>query len=652
MDFFQRQANARRQTRRLVFLFILAVIGVAIAVNLVVTIIVANTGAGHVEFVVPDLAWIGAHPGLLGLTSLGTGAFIGAASLFRIASLGSGGATVARSLGGTQVTPDTTDPLRRRLYNVVEEMAIASGVPVPEVYVLEQEANLNAFAAGYTPGDAVVAVTRGSLETFSREELQGVIGHEFSHILNGDMRLNMRLIGVLFGILVIGLIGRGILRSTRYVRGRGSRDSGGAVAAMVAAGAALTAVGYIGLFFGRLIKAGVSRQREYLADASAVQFTRQTEGIAGALKKIGYAQGSVINDSDGEEISHMFFANGIARLGGWFATHPPIDQRILALDPSFRPEEFVRQLARAAAAQNQEQKPTEDQPAASKKLQRLVQSLLVLTPELVSNSVGNPSDRHVQHAGELRRAIPQALSEAAHTTSGAVLLSFALLLDPKADIRHRQLAVLQQVLGTDHEKHLEQLRAQVEKLGAPLRLPLLELAFPALKRRPDEQIAALLRLIDELIETDGNVDTFEYLVSRTLRSHLRDAQQPQRVTTARNVTLADSVRELHLLFSVVAHVGQDNPQQAARAYQLGMHRLLGNGVEWPAYAAPGAWSAMLDAALDRLDGLPEMVKQELVKALTATIAHDRKVTSQEAELLRAICIILHCPLPPFLPDKT
>ena len=233
-------------------------------------------------------------------------------------------------MGGVPIASDTTDFNLRRLRNVVEEIAIASGVPVPKIYVLEHEAAINAFAAGYSPSDAVIAVTRGALDRLNRDELQGVIAHEFSHVLNGDMRLNIRLMGVLFGILMIGLIGRKILEHGRF----GGRNKG-AGAILVAALVAMI-VGYVGLFFGRMIKAGVSRQRERLADASAVQFTRQTTGLAGALKKIGgLDEGSRLNErSNAEEVSHMLFGDGVG-FRGLFATHPPLVERIQELEPQF-----------------------------------------------------------------------------------------------------------------------------------------------------------------------------------------------------------------------------------------------------------------------------------------------------------------------------
>lgn len=266
MNFFQSQDDARRKTRSLILMFMLAVIAIVAAVNLVITALIINVGDDAEAATLPDFNWIMNNLPLVASISLVTIGFISLSSLYKIASLSSGGGKVARSLGGTLITAESKDPLRRRLYNVVEEMAIASGIPMPEVYVLEQESAINAFAAGFTTGDAAVTVTRGTLETLTRDELQGVIGHEFSHILNGDMRLNTRLMGFLFGILVIGLIGRAVLNSARYgnIRSDNSRRDG--AAAIYLAGLGLFLIGYIGVFFGQLIKAAVSRQREFLAD--------------------------------------------------------------------------------------------------------------------------------------------------------------------------------------------------------------------------------------------------------------------------------------------------------------------------------------------------------------------------------------------------
>ena len=275
MNFFERQDASRRATRYLVLFFGLAFLAVALATGIVV-MVALGLSAG-------DPGTLAAEPRILLTTVAVVLGLMIIASLSRVAVLSQGGGHVARMLGGTRVQTDDQDPLHRRLLNVVEEMAIASGLPVPEVYVLEQEQGINAFAAGLSPADAAVAVTRGSLEHLDRAELQGVIAHEFSHILNGDMRLNLRLMGFSFGILVLALLGRSMFRaSARGVRIRTSRRGKG-TGSIVMIALALVVVGYIGVLLSRLIKAAVSRQREVLADASAVQFTREPLALAGAL---------------------------------------------------------------------------------------------------------------------------------------------------------------------------------------------------------------------------------------------------------------------------------------------------------------------------------------------------------------------------------
>lgn len=352
----------------------------------------------------------------------------------------------------------------------------------------------------------------------------------------------------------------------------------------------------------------------------------------------------------------MLFANGLRSFFKLYATHPPIEQRIRALEPAFDAEAYLRNTAKQAADHEQavEEKHGEAKAAsgeAQARLNRLMQAMLILTPGAVSNSIGNPSETHVQHAAELRRLIPPTIYQAAHSPDGAQLLTLSLLLSPDEALRERQIMQLSSSFAPDQLSLIRQIHPVLIELGPQIRLPLMELAFPALKQRPREQIDTLLELVNKLIETDGHVDSFEYLLSRALWSLLRDAERPQRVTTKRGTRLVTSVAELHTLFSVIARLGHREDDDAARdAYQVGMLALLPNSVDWPAYNPPREWTLRLDQALDKLDKLPPMIKEELVKALTVTISHDGKVTMSEAELLRAVCIILHCPLPPFVLD--
>jgi Zn-dependent protease with chaperone function len=650
MNFFQSQEHARRKTRSLILMFILAVIAIVGAVNLVITALIINIGDETGVATLPDFNWLMNNASLVVGISLSTVGFISLSSLYKIASLSSGGGKVARSLGGTLITADSKDPLRRRLYNVVEEMAIASSIPMPEVYVLEQESGINAFAAGFTTGDAAVTVTRGTLETLSRDELQGVIAHEFSHILNGDMRLSTRLMGLLFGILVIGLIGRAVLNSARYGTMRSENSRRDNTAAIYLAGLGLFLIGYIGVFFGQLIKAAVSRQREFLADASAVQFTRQTLGIAGALKKIAAVQqGSELQASDTEEVSHMLFATG-SSFGSLLATHPPLVQRIKALEPSFDESEIDR-LAELMQGQVQNGSETVEESSATA---GFAPQHFAVTPNAVAETVGMPDEEHIKLASSLRQSIPENLYRAAHSDTDALPLILALLLDVNEAVCRAQLNLIAQQLGGTTVMTAETLQLEIKKLDVAFRLPLLQVAFPVMKNRPLEQLEQVADLVQRLIEADGVVDRFEFALSRVLKTHLDDAAHPQR--RQGHLRLTQLPQAVGRLFSVMAKQGHT---EAATAYQQGMGclgrhdpriKMLIETGQWPCYESPRDWVSATDTALDQLDELHMLDKQALISGLVLTISHDGKVSSDEAELLRAICAALHCPLPPFVFD--
>ncbi len=633
MNFFQHQDRARRQSRTLIVVFILAVLAIVAAIDALLLLV---AGAWSMEEGVPPPppgVLLEANLPLLAGGALATLAVIGVASLFKIATLRSGGGQVARQLGGVLVESDTQDHQRRQLRNVVEEISLASGVPVPEIYVLEQESGINAFAAGYTPSDAAVAVTRGALEKLSRNELQGVIAHEFSHILNGDMRLNIRLMGALFGILLLALIGRRVLIHTHFARS--SRDRNGAVVVMVAFG--LMAVGYIGLFFGRWIKAAVSRQREYLADASAVQFTRDPDSIGGALKKIAvYSKGSHL-DADSEEISHMLFGDGRRML--LFSTHPPLNERIARVDPGFRPEE----LDELAAAIRKEQAREREQ-AEAKRRQAAGQAVgAAFDAGNIIDQIGNPDWERLLMAAAVAASLPDSVREAARSTEWAPEVLFYTLLDADSETRERQLLIIAQHMGGDSEA---QVRGLLGAAGLPVpqqRLPLLEMAFTALKRRPPDFVARMLETVKALAEADGRTDVFEFLLARSISQQLWESHNPRRVRSAGPRRLVDRRDEALQLMAVLARHGHADAPAARAAFQAGCAALgFGQDAVMPDTAD---WVVVLDSILPKLDRLKPAEKERLVRALTDVVTHDGKLVPSELELLRAACTLIHVPLP-------
>ena len=626
MNFFRAQRQARSASSKLLVLFIIAVIAITMAIALTFYLVF-----GHHEAERPLFSAIAFSEnfGLIGIAAIGTVLFISGASFFRIASLHSGGGQVARDLGGDRVSEDTTDPQLKRLRNVVEEIAIASGVPVPEIYVLEQESGINAFAAGSSITDAAVAVTRGTLDHLSRDELQGVIAHEFSHILNGDMRLNLRLLGLLFGITAVALVGRKVLYHFRYTGGS-RRGTGGVMLVALA----LVVVGSVGLFFARWIKAAVSRQRETLADASAVQFTRNPQGIAGALKKIAAASGGSQLAADSEEVDHMLFSNG--RIERLFATHPPLVERIRSIEPGFQPGELKRIAANMQRKQAAET--AREETARTARPGRAVTD-----PRSIMEGIGHPQWQQILYAAVLAQAMPDNLAMAARTPQKAPVLIFYLLLSSDHQLRENQLLELARRGGEALESQVRALHQLWGTSKPEQRLPLLEMAMPALKRRPRRELLELLQTIEHIAPQQGVEAIFPFMLSRVLHLYLEETLAAGAPQHPGRRPLARCRQQAALVLALVARF-EDNLYPAEHAYRAGFDKLeLG---EAPPYAPPKVWSQELINALTCLDRLRPDDKERLVEALLAVAFNDREVNVNELELIRAICATLHVPLPP------
>ncbi len=563
------------------------------------------------------------------------------ASLYKISELSAGGETVALMVGGRPVNPQTTDLAERRLLNVVEEMALAAGIPVPPVYVLDNEPGINAFAAGHQPGDAVVAVSRGCLDYLTREELQGVMGHEFSHILNGDMRLNLRLIGIVFGILVLAVIGYYIMRSASLFSSRNSKAAGAQMAAFLL-GLTLLVLGYLGVFLGKVIKSAISRQREYLADASAVQFTRYPGGIAGALKKIGgLSAGSRIRDSHAEEISHMFFGDAYAgSLLNLFATHPPLVARIRALEPDFDGR-FPEVRADAIVTDDTAAKRPVSLPAG---LAAAPVMAMALDAAGAVGRVGQPQMEHLDHAGHLVGDMPQPLLDAAREPFAAPAVIFSLLLSREDEaVRQRQLQLLQGAIEPPLFQQVQQLAGLAQSLAAETRLPLVDLTVPALKRASAQQYAQFRRVVESLVAAEHRVGLFEYSLRMVLFSYLDVFFELKKPPAVRYRTIAAVSQPLSVVLSTLAYVGQGRPGDGQRAFQAGAEHF---GKQVTFLPREQCTLATFDAAVSQLAYGDTSLKRGTIAAATACIAADGKVTVEESELLRTLAAALACPMPP------
>jgi Zn-dependent protease with chaperone function len=578
--------------------------------------------------------------------------------LYKIAELSSGGESVALMLGGRLVNPHTQDLAERRLLNVVEEMALASGVPVPPVYCLDKEPSINAFAAGRTPANAVVAVSRGALTYLNRDELQGVMAHEFSHVLNGDMRLDLRLIGLLNGILILAILGYYLLRIGAQSSGGSNKKGGGA--GLMLLGLGMLIIGYIGVVFGRLIKAAVSRQREYLADASAVQFTRYPGGIAGALKKIGgLSESSRIKDAHAEECSHMFFADAFA--GSWMnllATHPPLAERIRRIEPDWSgvfppvkpvPAAEVGGAAQAAVA-GEEVRPAPDElraaveqfRAAAQQRRAPGPKTVTLDPTGITSRMGLPGVAQIAVASAMLDAMTPSLRDASRQPYSARAVVYALLLNREEDLREKQLADLKSRIEEPSYRETLQLAAEVDRMAEEARLPLVDVTLPALKSLSRDQYAAFRDTVEALVAADGKVDLFEYVVQAVLLHNLDVHFNRIKPPAVRYQAITPLLSSLGTMLSTVAYAGQDNPPDAQQALDQAAATL---GQPMTLLPREQCTLRAFDQAMGDLAQASPQIKRRVLTAAAACVAADGKVTVNEGELLRVIAALLGCPMP-------
>ncbi|MEE8387693.1 MAG: M48 family metallopeptidase [Acidiferrobacterales bacterium] len=637
MNFFESQDRVRKNTVQLVFLFILAVGTLIIMTNLLVMMVFGYVNSEQLAnggTLIQQMDWQ-----TFFAVSIGVGIVVLVGSLYKIMVLSAGGKAVAEALGGQLIPQNTQDINQRKLLNVVEEMAIASGTPAPPVYLLAGEQGINAFAAGFSPRDAVIGVTQGTIEHLSRDQLQGVIAHEFSHIFNGDMRLNIRLMGVLNGILIIGIIGYYILYSTAVSRRGRSSDKGGGGIMALAIG--LMVIGFAGTFFGGLIKAAVSRQREYLADASAVQFTRNPDGIAGALKRIGGLEiGSVVENPGAPEVSHAFFAQGISGfVQSLSATHPPLAKRIRAIDPHW--DGKFDTTGPATSHQEPEKKSTQTETA--KKTAAIIAGAAVMT---AIDQIGSPKQEAINYARSLLSEMPTVIKDAAREPYGARAIIYSLVLDTGEKVRAKQLQQLQDHADPDVYVLTLTLMQEMDGLDVKFRLPLIDIAIPALKQLSLDQYKAFRGNLIALIQMDSRVDLLEWSLQKILFNHL-DGQffklthvQP-RYSRPRQVK-----KEIEMILSVMAYAGHRQQAEVENAFHAATATLKLDGLVL--LTKNDISLAGLDQSLEKLTKLKQLLKPRILKACAASIVHDGQVLAVEVELLRAFSDVLDCPMPPVI----
>ncbi len=630
MDFFEQQHRARRRTWLMLLLFVLAVAAIVAAFDLVCAIVyiwlfdVRILYSGSLLQQVPRSVYV--------WSAFATLLVIGWGTASRLYQLSGGGVAVADLIGARHVKRDTGAPAERRLLNVVEEMALASGITVPLAFVMDDQRTINAFAAGYSPNEATVIVTRGALEQLNRDELQGVVAHEFSHILNGDMRLNIHLVGVIAGIVMIGSIGAFLMTGIRD--GDDLRRAGTDIRVFFL-GLLLWLIGSIGVLAGRLIKAVISREREFLADASAVQFTRNPDGIGGALFKIA-RRGSTIAQRHAEELSHMCIGAPVNDYFEFalFHDHPPLDERIERLLGPGAKRLLGERMERAEAAALSAQ--------ASPVVSEFASPLYAVRPTgpaSLVESIGNPSSAHLDHARATLDAIPAEIRAAVGRDEGAQAALFALLLG-EGELREAQLAMIGEGSGAEVAAQGARFADALKPLGARARLPVLGLVIPTLKRLPGPERDALLERIKAVIEADRKITLGEFVLLTLCRTQIQ--KEPRRPPAVKYRSVDAVATEAAVVLSLLAHSGKGG----MAAFDKGMAAL---GVPGGVLRSPPELNiAAVESALNELNLLAPLKKPLFIKACVATVMADDRLTLAEGELLRAICAALDSPLPPIL----
>lgn len=675
MDFFERQEQASASSRQLALLFLIALPCIIAAVY-VMSVLVCFVGWAFIAFWASVLAeskiggaggvdyfislW---QPTLLLWVSLITIVVIVTGSFLKIRQLAPGGGVVATLLGGKRLDPAPKDLNELRLLNVVEEMAVASGTPMPEIYVLRREFGLNAFVAGHSLSDMVLAVTEGCVRYLTRDELQGVIAHEYSHILNGDMRLSTRLMGWVHGLFCITLLSYWVMSKTYREKEHdvgGLPESRGGVAIfadlfVLVIGFVVAFIGWNGAFFGRIIKGAVSRQREFLADAAAVEFTRYPEGLAGALKKAKtWPEGTVIHSTHAEEASHIYFCNGLDEERIWLtATHPPLSERIgrveVMMGRSFVPEPAkVAEIERSGPVSlpripigKREAEPPRPTPAKA-----------VVMPQQIVPNVGTVTGDHLSYAARLIEELPELIRKAGREPAGATALIYSMLLAADENIRAEQLRYLSEQSDKEARQQLETLLPVVSALDERTKIPLVELTFPALRRLSRLEYESLSTHVRHLTDADRQFDLFEFALQKMLRRHLKPNFMPVPKAETRYHSLGGLAFACSTVLSAMSHTGQDTAEEARAAFDRGVKSLGAATVDFRFMPITDCTLNSIEIALDNLAEAAPRLKKLFLQACVETIVADGRVQAREAELLRAIADSLECPIPPFLPGAS
>ena len=635
MNFFQEQERARHHTMWLVAIFTLAVLVLIVITILFLTgLYVYLDDIPVATFLASPLEYL--EPKFLYGTSVAVIMVVAGGSLYKYSSLSSGGKSVAIALGGRQLNRNRANRDEQKLLNVVEEMAIASGISTPTIFILE-EPGINAFAAGLTLDDAVIGVTKGTVEKLDREELQGVIAHEFSHIFNGDMRLNLQLTATLHGILLIGLIGRFILRSmsrsSYHSRTTRSKKDGGGLYVLVLGGG-LMAIGYAGTFFGSIIKANVSRKREYLADATAVQYTRYPRGISGALKKIAYYH-SHLDSPAAETYSHLYFAEGVSSLfSSLMATHPPLKERIKRIEPRWNGR--FPDYGKLQGTREQKQEPKVGHEKEQERKERFTQGAIAAA----MMRVGQVKEEEVEKVQEEIAALDARVMERLGDPLGAQAVILSLLYDEA--YKEPLYRVVQEENPYLLLEFVNVMQAEYKALRKQSTL-VVSLSMNALKNLSVEQYQHFKKIVETFVTIDGEVTLFEwslqYIIQRPLEMHLGLRKVPKRTSTH----IGAIKEEVEILYSMLVQAQYSDETEAQKAFDATKKAIHAGALKYVPREQIDHETFI--RSVMAVESAKPAIAERIFEGVLHSIKIDGKVSESEDAFVHAIAQLMQVPLP-------
>jgi Zn-dependent protease with chaperone function len=649
MNFFENQDKARKKTSILVLYFFLALLLIILAINILVV--------GFIVFIetqnkpmLPTQQIITLFIEICKLVSPIVIGVIVLGSVISFIRLRHGGIAVAEMVKARPIDYNTSDFLEKRFINIVEEMSIASGVAIPQLYVMDEEPGINAFVAGIKPKDTVMVVTQGALRSLSRQELQGVIGHEYSHILNSDMLISVRLIVILAGILMISQTGYNVMRVFGRTRVRvGSNNKSNFPVVIFLFGLGLLLIGSIGVFFGRLIKAGISRQRELLADASSVGYTRDPEGLVNALRRIQASEISThLKSNHAEDISHLCFTPSMpVFLASLLATHPPLEKRIQLLDPDgIYSSSVLPDLKTAEQVETQTKKTSIDAETilgAATVIAASTQN--EISAKNISKSIGQLTQENITYAKILIEQIPETLLEFAHDPQRVGMLLFAFTLPKNVQTLAKIQNHLKEHFKAEELSVILQLNAMIAVLDKSCYLPLIDIALPSFKQNPRLQRQEIYAQLEEIAAID-KLTLFEFVFLTLIGKAIQGPHEV--IPKTKYQDFSPVTLELSALMALLVNYSQVDEATKQKHFQQAMQQLIDKPIAM--IEKSNLDISWLRGILAKLNQLSPLCKEKVITAAISCIESDQKVTPEEAELIRAIAACLDCPIPPIVPQ--